>query len=322
MVETPDGNRYQWLTVKNGAATFDVVIQKNFVPRLPVHFVLMRGRIPGVVPVAGGRVDLGKPATVAATSWLTVEPVEHQVNVALQYPERAKPGETVEVKITLTDRAGKPASGEVTLWLVDQAVLALGKEQRLDPIPDFITPVHSRVGIQDTRNWTLGILPWSENPGGDTGAKEADESLLDKVTLRRDFKSVPYFNPGIMVGPSGVATVSVKLPDNLTNFKLRAKAVSGADRFGVATGQVSVRLPVIVQPALPRFVRPGDQFTATAIVRIVEGEGCAATAEMRAKGVEVSGTAKRSLDLKLNEPQRIEYQVDGALAAGVGARAR
>lgn len=309
IIETPDGNRYQWFNVKNGAATFDVAVQKNFVPRLPVHFVLMRGRVPGLLPVAGGRVDLGKPATVAATSWITVAPVEHQVNVALVHPERARPGDTVEVKISLADRAGKPAAGEVTLWLVDQAVLALGKEQRLDPIPDFITPVTSRVGVQDTRNWTMGLLPLSDEPGGDGNAEEAGQDLLDKVTVRRDFQSVPYFNPKIMVGATGVVTVKVKLPDNLTNFKLRAKAASGADKFGVGTGQISVRLPLIVQPALPRFVRPGDSFTATAIGRIVEGEGGAASAEMRAVGVSVKGDAKRALNLKLNEAQRIEYQV-------------
>lgn len=309
VIEAPDGNRYQWFAVKNGAARFDLQIQKHFVPKLPVHFVLMRGRIPGVQPVAGGRVDLGKPATVAATSWLTVEPVEHQVNVVLENPAKARPGETVSVKITLATRNGKPAAGEVTLWLVDQAVLALGREQRLDPIPDFITPVHSRLGVQDTRNWTLGILPLDEQPGGDKASKESGEDLLDKVTLRREFLSVPYFNPNIEVGPSGVATVRVKLPDNLTNFKLRAKAASGPDRFGVGTGMVSVRLPVIVQPALPRFVRPGDHFTAAAIGRIVEGAGGAATAQLRAKGVEVTGGLTRNLDLKLNQPQRIEYQV-------------
>ena len=309
IIEGPDGNRYQWFTVKAGAASFNVPIQKNFVPRVPVHFVLMRGRIPGVQPVAGGRIDLGKPATVAATSWLTIEPVEHQVSVVLKHPERARPGDTVDVTITLAERGGKPAAGEVTLWLVDQAVLALGKEQRLDPIPDFITPVRSRLSVQDTRNWTLGILPFSDEPGGDGDANEESEGLLDKVTVRKDFQSVPYFNPNIEIGPKGVITVRVKLPDNLTNFKLRAKAVSGADRFGVGTGQISVRLPVIVQPALPRFVRPGDRFTATAIGRIVEGAGGAASAEMRTKGVELSGNAKRVLNFKLNEAQRIEYEV-------------
>jgi uncharacterized protein YfaS (alpha-2-macroglobulin family) len=309
IIEDPDGNRYQWFVVKNGAATFDLPIQKHFVPKIPVHFVLMRGRVPGIQPSIGTRLDLGKPATVASTSWLTVEPVEHQVNVVLDNPAKARPGQTISVKLSLTDRAKKPASGEATLWLVDQAVLALGKEQRLDPIPDFITPVRSRVAVQDTRNWTLGILPMNEQPGGDSEAKEGDESLLDKVTLRRDFKSVPYFNPNIEIDSSGVATVNVKLPDNLTNFKLRAKVASGPDRFGVGTGQVSVRMPVIVQPALPRFVRPGDRFTATGIGRIVEGEGGAASADMRAKGLEVTGPTQRTLQMKPNEPQRIEYQV-------------
>lgn len=309
IIEAPEGNRYRWFSVKNGAATFDVPVQKHFVPRVPVHFVLMRGRAGARQPAAGSRLDLGKPATVAATSWLTVEPVEHQVSVTLDNPARAKPGETIDVHIKIADRAGKPAAGEVTLWLVDQAVLALGKEQRLDPIPDFITPVNSRLGVQDTRNWTLGILPLHDLPGGDDKNKEGDEDLLDKVTVRKDFQSVPYYNPAIEIGASGTTTVRVKLPDNLTNFKLRAKAASGPDRFGVATGQVSVRLPVIVQPALPRFVRPGDRFTAAAIGRIVEGDGGAAIADMKATGVEVSGETRRSLKMARNEPQRIEYAV-------------
>lgn len=309
IIEAPEGNRYQWFNVRNGSAAFDMAVLKQYVPRVPVHFVLMRGRVPGVQPAPGTRLDLGKPATVAATAWLKVQPVEHQVTVTLDNPAKARPGETVDVRIRLADRAGKPLAGEVTLWLVDQAVLALGKEQRLDPLPDFITPVQSRLSLQDTRNWTLGLLPLDELPGGDAGKKEATDDLLDKVTLRRDFQPVPYFNPNIQVGGGGETVVRVKLPDNLTNFKLRAKVASGADRFGVATGQVSVRMPLIVQPALPRFVRPGDRFTATAIGRVVEGPAGAATARVRAKGVEVAGETSRRLDLKLGIPQRIEFPV-------------
>ena len=67
-------------------------------------------------------------------------------------------------------------------------------------------------------------------------------------------------------------TIEVQLPDTLTNFKLRAKAVSGEARFGFSAGEMAIRLPVVAQPKLPRFIRPGDTFVAGASVRTVEGE--------------------------------------------------
>ena len=52
----------------------------------------------------------------------------------------------------------------------------------------------------------------------------------DRATVRRNFKPVPFYEPRIMVGSEGVATVTGDLPDNLTNFKLRAKASSDCPR--------------------------------------------------------------------------------------------
>lgn len=308
IVETPQGNRYQWLTLHGGKATFDVRVEPTFVPRLPVHFVLMRGRLLNVTPLPGMNMDLGKPATVAATAWIKVEPVAHQAKVTLTYPESAKPGDTVTVKITVTDPQDRPLAGEATLWLVDQAVLALASEQRLDPLPDFITEVRSRVTVHDTRNWTLGLLPLQEQPGGDMRMESA-AGLLDRATVRRDFRSVPYFNPAIEIGVSGVASVQIKLPDNLTVFKLRAKVASSSDRFGVATGTLNIRLPVIVQPALPRFVRPGDRFVASALGRVVQGSGGAGSAQMRVQGLTLTESPRKTLTLQPNIAQRIDFHV-------------
>ncbi|MBV8202891.1 MAG: alpha-2-macroglobulin, partial [Acidobacteria bacterium] len=263
VIEAPEGNAYQWLAVEGGAATFKLPIHGNYAPRLPVHFLLERGRVPGTAPQPGSNADLGKPATVAATAWLKVQPLDNRVEVKLGYPAKARPGQKIEVAIALADPQGRPVGGEVTLWLVDQAVLALGREQRLDPLPDFITAVTSRLTLGDSRNLAFGFLPFAENPGGEVGEKEAG-SLLDRVTVRRNFKPVPYFNPAIAVGASGAAKVTVELPDDLTNFKIRAKVASGPERFGFGTGEIAVRLPVLVQPALPRFVRPGDRFKAVA----------------------------------------------------------
>ncbi|MDP9122748.1 MAG: MG2 domain-containing protein, partial [Acidobacteriota bacterium] len=241
VIEAPEGNHYEWLTIEGGAATLKLPLRGTYTPRIPVHFILMRGRLPGTAPLPGSTVDLGKPATLAATTWLKVEPVANRVEAKLTYPEKARPGQKIEVKIELSDpQGGRPLPGEVTLWLVDQAVLALGKEQVLDPLPDFITAVSSHLAARDTRNLAFGFLPYAENPGGDAGSGPAAGDLLGRATVRRNFKPVPYFKPDIEVGPDGSAQVTVALPDDLTNFKLRAKVASGPDRFGFATGQIAV----------------------------------------------------------------------------------
>ncbi|MBI4350836.1 MAG: alpha-2-macroglobulin [Elusimicrobia bacterium] len=312
IVETPDGNKYQWLDVDKGVAVFSHPIEGNYAPRLPVHFILMRGRLAGAGPAPAGGMDAGKPETMAATAWLDVNPLAQQLKLALEYPPVARPGEKIKVAVSLKDPSGGPLSGEVTLWLVDQAVLSLGKEQRLDPVPDFIRQVNSFLKVHDSRNLALGSLPFAENPGGDEGAAEP---LLDKVTVRKNFKTVPYYNPLITIGPDGKAVVEITLSDDLTNFKLRAKAAAGPERFGYAVGHLAVRLPLIVQPALPRFVRPGDVFTAAAISRIVEGHDGPGQTEYKVQGLKINGPAKQDIQWTGSKPLRIEFPVEAASPA-------
>jgi uncharacterized protein YfaS (alpha-2-macroglobulin family) len=338
VVEEPTGIEVTHLPVRDGKAVVSVPLQARHVPRLPVHLVLWRGRLPGEAPGAGG-VDLGKPATLAATEWIEVRPVSNRVEVTVDSPARAVPGEKIQVKLTLKDPSGKPVAGEVALWLVDQAVLALGKEQRLDPLPDFLPNVDTYLHLRDTRGLGFGYLPFAELPGGDdgygamadmemaapmaskmarrarngfglAGAREAKEDEADAVTVRKNFKSVPVFEPRIEVGPSGEVTVPVQLPDNLTTFMIRVKALSGPQRFGSGTGRVAVRLPLVVQPALPRFVRPGDIFEASAVSRIVEGDGGAGTVTLEASGLRVTGEARQMVALAPGVPARANFEVE------------
>ncbi len=309
VVEAPDGNHYEWLDVKGGSATYPLKISKNFVPRVPVHFVLMRGRL-AEANAPTDQIDLGRPTTMAATSWVSVEPTEHRLQIGLEYAEKALPRDKVPITIRLRDAHAKPLGGEVTLWLVDQAVLALGKEQRLDPLPDFITNPQSFFSMHDTRNMVFGWIPFADSPGGSGGEGE-EAAPFDKMTVRRSFKPVPYWNPSILVGNDGVATVTVELPDNLTNFKIRAKAVSGGDRFGFATGNIAVRKPVVSQAAMPRFVRPGDSFTAAVISRVVEGDAGAARVGAWIDGTAVPGVEPQ-ITLSLTEPSRVEFPIEVA----------
>ncbi|MEM9557647.1 MAG: MG2 domain-containing protein [Acidobacteriota bacterium] len=320
-VEAPDGVRYSWHAVRGGEAVIELEVEGRWAPRIPVQVALLRGRLDGVAPRQGNAVDLGRPTMLAATVWLDVEPVDRRVEVTLEHPPEALPGQEVDVTIRLATPDGAPVAGTVALWLVDRAVLALGDEQRLDPLPTFVRPPASYVSLRDTRGMVFGELPWAELPGGGEGAES--KGLLDRQTVRRNFDPVPYFER-LDVDAAGVRTVRVPLSDSLTTFAVRAKATSGGERFGFARSALDVRLPVLVQPALPRFVRPGDRFAASAVARLVSGPAGPARAEIAADGLTLEGQSTLELELarerasRLDVPVRVPDEASGDVLVRVG----
>ncbi len=305
VVEEPEGRfRYDWVDVAHGFGRYAVPVRKTQVPRLTVHFLLMRGRLLGPVNPAAP-FDQGKPVTLAATTTINVNPVENQVRVSFEAPAEARPAQEFDLVLHLTDAAGQPVAGEATVWMVDQAVLALAKEQPLDPLPAFLVDRPARMVARDTRNMAFGVIPLAEAPGGD----EAGDFGMENISVRKNFTPVPLYEPRVKVGPDGTAHIHVKLPDTLTVFMLRAKAVSGPDRFGFGTGQLKVRQPIVAQPALPRFVRPGDVFTAGLIGRIVEGPGGAGTALISLENLSAQGPTQQPVVWNGQQPARTDFTV-------------
>ncbi len=307
ITEMPGETLYDWIQVDQGKATYSIEVKNHFSPSIPIHFILVT---PRMVDAEGKLLDkkledLGKPRTLAATKWLSVEPVENRVMVDLKHPAESMPGKTIEMDITLSDDKGKPLSGEVTLWLVDQAVLSLGEEKTIDPLASFMDSHGSHVQVYDFRNQVIGKLKVIEDPGGGYGDEEGgapessksmkkmdmkeSEELLDGTTVRKTFKTVAYYAPDIQVDKSGRATIKVELPDNLTIFQVRAVAVSGAERFGFKKSSINIRLPLIVQSALPRFVRYGDILSAGGLGRVVSGKGGPGSAKIKLEGATLQG---------------------------------
>lgn len=341
VLEKPQGIEYQWLEVRNYRAEFTIKVENNFAPAIPVHFLLIT---PRQVDESGKILDkkledIGKPRTLGATRWLEVLPVQNTLQVDLKHDKQSQPGRTLEMEITLSDENGRPLGGEVTLWLVDQAVLALGEERSLDPLPSFLESRSSMVQAFDFRNQAIGKLKVIEDPGGGWGddeipeamrsedskgamKKSKEETLLDTATVRKNFKTVAFYQAGIQVGPEGRTVIRVILPDNLTVFQVRAVAISGAERFGTARSSVEIRLPLIVQTALPRFVRYGDQLVAGGLGRVVYGKGGTGSVRLDVEGAIIKGDIIRRITwdeqkaLTLFYPMTVEsprYDTQGQL---------
>ena len=249
VVEEPEGRfRYEWVEIANGFGRYAVPIRKAQTPKLTVHMLLMRGRLPGPVNPAAP-FDQGKPVTLAATTTIAVTPVENRLRVSFDAPKEARPAQDIDLVLHLADSDGHPVSGEATVWMVDQAVLALAKEAPLDPLPDFLVDRPARMVARDTRNLAFGVIPLAEAPGGD----EAGDAGMENISVRKNFTPVPLYRARVQVGPDGTAIIHAKLPDTLTVFMLRAEVVSGPDRFGVGTGQIKVRQPIVAQPSSAAF---------------------------------------------------------------------
>ncbi|HEY9593357.1 MAG TPA: alpha-2-macroglobulin family protein, partial [Spirochaetia bacterium] len=309
-VEGPEANQYAWVRISDGQGIFQLPITPSMAPGVPVSVLLERGRVEGTGESAT-RLDLGKPATLGASAWLVVQPVANQVSLTLDHESRRQPGTTLTIHLRMSDWKGVPLDGEVALWLVDRAVLSLGTEKPLTPLTPFVEKSPSALRMRDSRNLVFGVLPVEEVAGGD-GAIDMDllRDLMERTTVRKNFKTVPYFNPSVPV-TGGTADVVVQLPDNLTDFAVRAIAVSGYDKFGVARSVVSVRLPVVAQSALPRFVRPSDSFAAGGIGRIAEGPDGAGIAGITVDGLVLDakdpGTDSRSFTFSGSKAQKLLF---------------
>lgn len=309
IVEQPNGvYDYSFVDIANGFGRFQLVARKEQTPRLAVHFLVMRGRLKDGAPQPSANFDQGKPVTIAATKWIEVTPVKNIVNVKLEAPAKARPGQDVEVTLKLTDDMGKPLAGEATFWMVDQAVLSLAKERPLDPLPDFIVARETKMTARDTRNMAFGVIPLEEIAGGDGDLQEWGAE--NNISVRKNFTPVPIYLPSVKVGADGIAKIKVALPDTLTVFKLRAKAVSGPDRFGAAGSEIFVRQELVAQPALPRFIRPGDAFDIGLVARVVEGPGGAGKAAIAAPALKLSGETSRKIDWTQNKPVRVDLRAD------------
>ncbi|MGA2124985.1 MAG: alpha-2-macroglobulin family protein [Xanthobacteraceae bacterium] len=306
VVEQPEGRfRYDWVDITNGFGRYPLRLRPEDMPRLAVHLLIMRGRLADTGRDAGAPFDQGKPVTIAATKWITVTPVKNIVTVGLDHPHKARPGQEIEVTLRLADDLGQPVAGEATFWMVDQAVLSLAKERPLDPLPSFIVERPTRMAARDTRNMAFGVIPLEEVPGGDEALDEWGTE--NNVSVRKNFTPVPIYLPTVVVGADGVAKIKVRLPDSLTVFKLRAKAISGPDRFGYATGEMLVRQDLVAQPALPRFVRPGDTFDAGLIGRVIEGPTGTGRAGLAVEGLVLDGAGAQRFSWTQNRPARIDF---------------
>ena len=311
---SPFTNAEAWITVEregiieqrrlkltSGSTTLRFSITEAYAPNAFVSIVVARGR--SAPP--GPQDDPGRPTIRVGYAELRVTPEVKRLAVTLQ-PERSeyRPGDSARVAVKVRDAKGGGPRSEVTLWAVDEGVLSLTGYTTPDPI-DLIYQERG-LGMRLASNMTTVApqvpegMKGTREPGGGGGAAGAD-------ILRSRFQTTAFFLGSVVTDAQGNAVVTAKLPDNLTTFRVMAVAVTAGDRYGKGQSSLLVTRPLLARQALPRFVRPGDDFTAGAVINRRDGTAASVKVTAAATGVTLRGDATRNATLAAGRGAEVRF---------------
>ncbi len=94
-------------------------------------------------------------------------------------------------------------------------------------------------------------------------AKAAPPSLAE-ATVRRLFADTATWVPAVLTDADGNATVSFDFPDNITQWQVMARGVTGTIQVGMAEAEAITKKNLLVRLQAPRFFVDRDQVTISA----------------------------------------------------------
>jgi uncharacterized protein YfaS (alpha-2-macroglobulin family) len=101
----------------------------------------------------------------------------------------------------------------------------------------------------------------------DEVSADKEEAQTEAIRLRENFNALAVFAPAVPTDASGRAEVKVKVPDNLTRYRVMAVSVAGGKQFGSGESVITARLPLMARPSAPRFLNFGDRFELPVVVQ-------------------------------------------------------
>jgi uncharacterized protein YfaS (alpha-2-macroglobulin family) len=212
------------------------------------------------------------------------------------------PGEEAEVKIIVRDNQGRPVSAEVSLAVVDEAIFSLSEELSESMVDVFYG---RRLNAVQTFS-SMAPYRWIWTPGRGGGGGWDGSPPND---LRSDFLDTAAWFPSLHTDASGEAIVRFRLPDNLTNWRVTARAITTDTKVGEATANLITHKELIVTPLIPRTLVSGDQVILSTVVHNYSPSGRWINVQLKASGLIQQSEAAQKIYLEPDETGVIGWNV-------------
>ncbi|MEM7334742.1 MAG: Ig-like domain-containing protein, partial [Chloroflexota bacterium] len=319
-IERGDLINQQLITLNGNSELLTIPISEAYAPNVFVMLTAVKPFNPddSETPQADLRYGVAE---------LIVNPEQFVLDVTLTpQADNLEPGETAVFDIQVTDSNGNPVAAELSLALVDKAILTLREDTAL-PIDEAFymrQPLRSRLGsglFLSGENLPLEvpleILGRGGGGGGGGGfaAETAADGAIAKSSefedeaARSEFPDTAYWEAVVNTDAAGQATVTIELPDTLTTWVLRSKAVTENTQIGEAEAEIVTTLPLIVRPVTPRFLTVGDVVQLSAIVNNNTDAALETAVSIQVAGVQLNDDATQTVTVPANGQTVVQWQI-------------
>lgn len=284
-------------------------IEANHAPNIFVSVLIVKG-VDENNSYAEFRMGLAQLTVNTEQLALNIE-ITPDIDIAAG--EFAGPGDAVTYTIKTTNWQGEPVSAEVGISVTDLAVLSL-TDPNSSTLMDYF--YHQRgVSVRTSTALTVSvdkatqtIIDTIKGGGGGGGI----EGIFD---IRQEFVDTPGWKPDLVTDENGIGTYTLTLPDNLTTWRLDARAVTdgvdGPMLVGQATSDLLSTKPLLVRPLTPRFFIVDDTIQLGAIVNNNTGSNQTIEITMEGTGFELLEGVEltQTVEIPAKGRQRVNWDV-------------
>ncbi len=314
-----EGQVYALLTYERGHIYEKDVLRldgNSTIYKLPITKEMAPAAYISVIVVSGAE-NTKVPDFKVGMLRLNVDTEQQALDVQISTDkESAGPREQVTYTVTTKDYQGKPVQADVSLALVDKSLLALAPSNSAPILSQFYplkalsvrTSVSIVLTAEDFNANYSEIVPDGEGSGsgGGDGKGEGDYGI---ITVRQDFRDTAYWEAQVMTDENGQAQAVVTLPENLTTWRMDARAATRDSLVGQNTHELLSTKPLFVQLQTPRFFAAGDQARVGAVVRNTTGKPLAVSVSLEASGAEITSEKGQKVDVPAGQQAYVTWDL-------------
>jgi uncharacterized protein YfaS (alpha-2-macroglobulin family) len=153
-----------------------------------------------------------------------------------------------------------------------------------------------------------------QDKGGWRGGGGGNGQPTTPIAVRTNFDALALFAPAEKTDAQGHAVVEVKLPDNLTRYRVMAVAVAGDKQFGAGESTITARLPLMVRPSPPRFLNFGDKFELPVVLQNQTDKPMDVDVAIRSTNVTQTAGRGRRVTVPANDRVEVRFPSETQMA--------